>query len=257
VRLGFAVATAADPDVLVVDEILAVGDEAFVHKCLDRIARLQRRGTSIVLVSHDLALVEQLAHRALYLDAGRPAMLGGAGAVVARYRSDVASTEAGQEAAEATARRWGNGDVMIERVELLDETGRPARLVECGRAATIRFVYSVHRPQEDFVFGVAIHREDGAQVFGTNTDLDGWRPESLAGRGEVRLDFPDLALAPGRYLVDVAVHAKGGLAYDYVCEALSFTVTSPVPWPGTYAPRHRWVPDGPRMTAPDRDTRRD
>jgi lipopolysaccharide transport system ATP-binding protein len=250
VRLGFSVAVAAEPDVLVVDEILAVGDEAFAHRCLERIAQLQRRGTAILLVSHDLALVEQLAQRALYLKGGTPVLTGAAGTAVARYRSDVASDEAGAEAAGGTSRRWGNGAVALEQVELVDGTGRPLRLLVSGEPAAIRITYSVRISQEDFVFGVAINREDGSHVFGTNTDLDGWRPERLAGDGQIMLEFPRLELAPGRYLVDAAVHAKTGLAYDYACEACSFTVAAPVGWPGCYAPRHRWQPRGPEMLPP-------
>jgi len=250
VRLGFAVATAADPDVLVVDEVLAVGDESFVHKCLDRIAKLQRGGTSIALVTHDLGMVEQLAHRALYLREGRPVLVGPAATVVARYRSDVASAEAGEEAAPAEVRRWGNRSVVLDAVELIDGSGRPARMVVSGDAAGIRLAYTVNQPQQDFVFGIAIHREDGGLVFGTNTYLDGWTPEQLSQGGEVTLEFPELALAPGRYLVDAAVHAREGLAYDYACEVLRFTVTAPVGWPGSYAPRHVWRPVGPQMEPP-------
>ncbi len=249
VRLGFAVAVAVEPDVLVVDEILAVGDEAFAHRCLDRIARLQRRGTAILLVSHDLGLVEQLAQRALYLKAGRAVVTAPAAAAVARYRSDVASEEAGA-AAPGTQRRWGNGAVTFARVEVVDGAGAPVRLLANGEAAGVRMAYTVQVPQDDFVFGVAIHREDGSHVFGTNTELDGWRPERLGEPGEITLEFPRLELAPGRYVVDAAVHAASGLAYDYVCEVASFTVTAPVGWPGSYAPRHGWRPDGPAMIPP-------
>ena len=250
VRLGFAVAVAVEPDVLVVDEILAVGDEAFAHRCLDRIARLQRRGTAILLVSHDLGLVEQLAQRALYLRGGAPVMTAPAGVAVARYRSDVAGEEAGAGEPAGSARRWGNGAVSLDAVELVDAAGRPLRLLASGESAAVRIAYTVRVPQEDFVFGVAINREDGSHVFGTNTELDGWHPERLAGSGEITLEFPRLELAPGRYLVDAAVHAQGGLAYDYACEALAFTVTAPVGWAGSYAPRHRWTPHGPAMSPP-------
>ncbi len=249
VRLGFAVAVAVEPDVLVVDEILAVGDEAFAHRCLDRIARLQRRGTAILLVSHDLGLVEQLAQRALYLRSGSAVVTGSAAAAVARYRSDVASEEAGATAV-GTPRRWGNGAVALESVEIVDGAGAPVRLLVSGEAAGVRIAYTVRVPQEDFVFGVAIQREDGAHVFGTNTELDGWRPERLAESGEITLEFPHLELAPGRYVVDAAVHAASGLAYDYACEVATFTVTAPAGWPGCYAPRHAWRPRGPAMTPP-------
>jgi hypothetical protein len=248
VRLGFAVAVVAEPDVLVVDEILAVGDERFAHRCLDRIAQLQRAGTAILLVSHDLGMVEQLAHRALYLSAGKPVLVGSAPAVVARYRADVASEEAGAPAPRQVGRRWGNGAVTLETVELLDADGHPVRLLSSGEAAAIRLAFQVKEPQEDFVFGIAINREDGTHVFGTNTQLDGWRPEALAADGEIRISFPRLELAPGRYLVDAAVHTAAGLAFDYACEVLSFTVAAPVGWPGSYAPAHEWVPVGPAMT---------
>ncbi len=248
VRLGFAVAVVAEPDVLVVDEILAVGDERFAHRCLDRIAQLQRRGTAILLVSHDLGMVEQLAHRALYLSSGKPVLVGSAPAVVARYRSDVASEEAGAPAPRQLGRRWGNGAVTLETVELLDAGDHPTRLLSSGEAAAIRLVFRVTEPQHDFVFGIAINREDGAQVFGSNTQLDGWRPEELAVDGEIRINFPRLELAPGRYLVDAAVHTAAGLAFDYACEVLSFTIAAPVGWPGSYAPAHDWVLSGPVMT---------
>ena len=250
VRLGFAVAVAAEPEVLVVDEILAVGDEAFAHRCLDRIARLQRGGTAILLVSHDLGLVEQLAHRALYLKRGEPVAEGAAVAVVARYRSDVATEEAGAEPAAISAKRWGNRAVTLDAVELLDGSGRSVRTLPSGEPAAFRLAYTAHEPQADFVFGVALHREDGGHVFGTNTELDGWQPRQLAGRGEVVLEFPRLELAAGRYHVDAAVHTRAGLAFDYACEALSFLVTAPVGWPGSYAPEHRWQPRGPSMTGP-------
>ena len=246
VRLGFAVAVNTDPEVLVVDEVLSVGDEAFAHRCLDRIARLQREGTAILLVSHDLGLVEHLAHRALYLRAGRPLLSGRAGAVVARYRSDVASEEAGETVASAGA-RWGNGAVTLETVDLLDGHGAAVGSIRSGEPAAIQLAYRVAVPQEDFVFGIALKREDGAHVFGTNTDLDGWRPERLAGAGRMTIEFPRLELAPGRYFVDAAVHSKAGLAFDYACDVMSFLVTAATVWPGCYAPAHDWRPAGPLM----------
>ena len=250
VRLGFAVAVAVEPEVLVVDEVLAVGDAAFTHKCLDRIARMQRKGTAILLVSHDLGLVEQLANRALYLRDGKPVFTGPAGVTVARYRADVAAVETSGEAEQGSPQRWGNNAVTLDAVELLDSRGQPTRLLASGEAAALRLAYTAHEPQTDFVFGISIHREDGTPVFGTNTDLDGWRPERLEGRGEIRISFPHLELAPARYLVDAAIHAHGGLAYDYACEALMFTVGAPAPWPGSYAPAHVWTPQGPAMDPP-------
>jgi ABC-type polysaccharide/polyol phosphate transport system ATPase subunit len=257
VRLGFAVAVAADPDILLIDEVLSVGDEAFTRRCLDRLARMRQRGVTMVLVSHDLDLVRAFADRAVYLAAGRVAADGPADAVSARYRSDAAGEAAGAEpAASGTdrspariveeGRRWGNGDVEILAVEAFAGAGGgPQRLLASGEPCTLRLRYRVHRPVEDFVFGIAWHRADGAQVSGHNTALAGLEPRRLAAAGEVSCIYEALELAPGEYVVDAAVHAADGLAYDYWCDALRLRVTSEVEWPGVWAPRQRWRSSGP------------
>lgn len=254
VRLGFAVAVAARPDVLIVDEVLAVGDEAFGHRCLERIGELQRSGTAILLVSHDLDLVEKLAQRALYLREGSTAFLGPAGAAVARYRSDVAGEEQGEpKQAAPTEHRWGSQAVVLDAVDLLDEDGRVISEAVWGRPAAIRLRFIANEPQDDFVFGIAIHREDGALAFGTNTQVDGWRPRQLEGSGEVTIEFPSLELGSGRYHVDAAVHRSAGFAYDYIREVLTFSVVCPRPWQGYSAPRHRWRLRGPLVDLPEDD----
>jgi ABC-type polysaccharide/polyol phosphate transport system ATPase subunit len=249
VRLGFAVAVATDPDVLLIDEVLAVGDEAFTRRCLDRLARMRQRGVTMVLVSHDLDLVTSFADRALYLERGRIVAEGPADAVVARYRSDAAGDTGRDDDPQVirdidTTRRWGNGDVEIIGVELLvGETS--TRMVSGGSPCQLCIRYSVHRPVEDFVFGVAWHRSDGTQVSGHNTDLAGLEPRRLASDGSVCCVYDSLQLAPGEYLVDVAVHARNGLAYDYWCDALKVCVTSEVEWPGVWSPPHQWQSAGP------------
>jgi ABC-type polysaccharide/polyol phosphate transport system ATPase subunit len=250
VRLGFAVAVAAEPDVLLIDEVLAVGDEAFTRRCLDRLARMRQRGVTMVLVSHDLDLVTSFADRALYLEAGRPVLSGPADAVVARYRSDAAGEPGGpiKETRHVRVveegRRWGNGDVEIREVEVLVGESRQ-RLVPNGGPCRVRVRYRVHRAVEDFVFGIAWHRPDGTLVGGHNTDLDGMAPLRLDRDGEVSCAYDSLELAAGEYLLDVAVHSRGGLAYDYWCDAARIRVTSTVEWPGIWAPKHRWGSSGP------------
>jgi ABC-type polysaccharide/polyol phosphate transport system ATPase subunit len=250
VRLGFAVAVAVDPDVLLIDEVLSVGDEAFTRRCLDRLARMRQAGVTMVLVSHDLDLVSAFADRAVYLRDGRVRAEGPADSVVARYRSDVAGTTGDEPARRAPSvrvveegKRWGTGAVEIEAVELVTDAG-PTRLVPTGPPCRLRIRYRVHEPVDDFVFGVAWHRADGSHIAGHNTALDGLVPGRLEGAGEVRCAYPSLDLAPGDYLVDAAVHAADGLAYDYWCDAARIRVTSGVEWPGTWAPPHRWEWDG-------------
>ena len=250
VRLGFAVAVAVDPDVLLIDEVLSVGDEAFTRRCLDRLARMRQAGVTMVLVSHDLDLVSAFADRAVYLRDGRVRAEGPSDSVVARYRSDVAGTAGDEPARRAPSvrvveegKRWGTGAVQIEAVELVTDAG-PTRLVPTGTPCCLRIRYRVHEPVDDFVFGVAWHRADGSHIAGHNTALDGLVPGRLDGAGEVRCAYPSLDLAPGDYLVDAAVHAADGLAYDYWCDAARIRVTSGVEWPGTWAPPHRWEWDG-------------
>jgi ABC-type polysaccharide/polyol phosphate transport system ATPase subunit len=248
VRLGFAVAVAAEPDVLLIDEVLAVGDEAFTRRCLDQLARMRQRGVTMVLVSHDLDLVTSFADRALYLKDGEIAAEGPADAVVARYRSDAAgdakAVDDQSQRESNDKKRWGNGDIEITNVELvIGEVS--SRLVPGGSACWLCIDYRVHNPVEDFVFGVAWHRSDGTQVSGHNTDLAGFVPARLDTDGKVCCAYDSLELAPGEYLVDVAVHARNGLAYDYWCDALTLRVTSDTDWPGIWSPAVRWRSDGP------------
>ena len=145
-RLGFAVAINVDPDVLLVDEVLAVGDEAFTHKCLDKFAEFRRRGRTIVLVTHTLDLVTRFCDEALWLDGGRVRAQGDPKRVVDAYLLEVAGAEnqagrrpaaraAGREPGSATAPgRWGSKDAEIEQVELL-RAGRPAVRMSSSRAA--------------------------------------------------------------------------------------------------------------------------
>jgi len=250
VRLGFAVAVAVEPDVLLIDEVLSVGDEAFTRRCLDRLARMRQAGVTMVLVSHDLDLVESFADRAIYLKAGRVRSRGTVDSVIARYRSDVAGThekpaedQASSSRVDGQSQRWGSKEAEIVSVELETDAGA-TRLVPTGTACRLQIRYRAQHEIDDFVVGVAWHRPDGTLVTGHNTDLDGHLPRVLGGEGEIGCSYDSLDLAPGEYLVDVAVHAKDGKAYDYWCDAVRIRVTSSVEWPGVWAPCHQWDWDG-------------
>jgi len=251
VRLGFAVAVAVEPDILLIDEVLAVGDEAFTRRGLDRLARMRQQGVTMVLVSHDLDLVADFADRALYLNAGKAVMTGPSDTVIARYRSDVAGSEV-RHAEDAhrvrvveEGRRWGTGDVEILSATVSSD-GRELRVVPTGVPCTVHIRYRVHRPVDDFVFGISWRKLDGTHVGGHNTRMDGLEPRLLEGDGEIRCRYDALDLAPGGYQLDVAVHQGDGLAFDYWCDAARIRVTSPVDWPGVWAPNHTWEGEGPQ-----------
>jgi len=250
VRLGFSIAAHSDPDVLLVDEVLAVGDERFAHRCLEKFAEFERAGKTLLLVSHDLALVAEHCRRALWLDGGRLLADGPAAETVARYRERVAQEEGkgrleeGERRGDAETRGRGegigSGAATIEQVRLLDGAGKPAGRVRSGEAARLEMEVDAPSPLSDFVFGFALTTVAGSVVFGTNTDLEGFQPAQFAGRAVVGLEIPSLTLAPGVYCVDTAIHARDGAPYDYRRDVLRFEVTADRGTAGVWSPPRRW-----------------
>jgi lipopolysaccharide transport system ATP-binding protein len=244
VRLGFALAAHSDPDVLLVDEVLAVGDEAFSHRCLEKFDEFTRAGKTLVFVSHDLTLVAERCRRSIWLDRGRVAFDGPSSESVARYRESVAAQEErrrlGEPPAPAAGQRVGSGAASVENVRLLDGGGKPVARIASGEKAALEMEIRAARPLSDFVFGFAIQTVSGAAVFGTNTDLDGLAAEELAGSASARLELPACALAPGVYSVDAAAHARDGSPYDYRRDVLRFEVTGDRPAAGVWSPPRAW-----------------
>jgi ABC-type polysaccharide/polyol phosphate transport system ATPase subunit len=254
VRLGFAVAVHTEPDVLLVDEVLAVGDEAFAHRCIRRIEEFLGEGRTLLLVSHSLDLVEGVCDRVLWLEGGQQRLVGPPRRVIDAYRQEVAELEgeahltakrerdkAPEEVAEEL--RWGSRDAEITAVRLLVDGAEKYHL-ESGEPAVFEVRARAAQPLDDFVFGVAVQTPRGVECWGTNTDLKGLVPGRFEGEAVVRLACPALRLAPGEYVVDVAIHSREGAPYDYQKRALAFTVTSRERGAGVYFPEHRWEFDG-------------
>jgi ABC-type polysaccharide/polyol phosphate transport system ATPase subunit len=273
-RLGFAVAIHVDPDVLLVDEVLAVGDEGFTHKCLDTFAEFKRRNKTILLVTHSLGLVERFCDEAVWLDAGRMRAEGDPKRVVGAYVTDVerqeerflaatdarAQIESGAvvespapagpgpvDAAEvaadmtkATEGRWGSGGVEIHDVRFLTATGEPTHVFHTGESIAIRFRVRARRPVSDFVFGVGLFTAEGTVVYGTNTEIEELVPDSLSGDAEVGVVIAALDLVEGTYKLDLAVHKRDGAPYDYHRLLYTFRVKSRIKDVGIYRPAHRW-----------------
>jgi len=267
-RLGFAVAIHVDPDILLVDEVLAVGDESFGHKCLDKFADFKRRGKTILLVTHSLGVVERFCDSALWLDRGRVRGLGDPRRVIDAYVTDVNKTEEqnlsieedkvveavsvpAAEAPDGTADeppdmfradagRWGSREVEITKVSLLDREAEVRHIFTSGEPMTVRL--SVHAPTtvSDFVFGIGLFNTEGTCCYGTNTDLDHFVPEALSGSGTVDFVIEHLDLIEGTYKLDVAVHRRDGPPYDYHRLLYTFMVRSRTKDIGIYRPPHRW-----------------
>jgi ABC-type polysaccharide/polyol phosphate transport system ATPase subunit len=264
VRLGFAVAIHVDPDVLLIDEVLAVGDEAFTRKCLDKIGEFRRRGKTILLVTHSLGLAEKMCDDLLWLRHGKMADRGDPKRIVDAYLTYVAGGEEAllaQEHSLATdlvqppegppgdqaavshgyrEGRWGSREIEITEVALLDDRGAPRHVFVPGEAVTLRLSVKAEPRVEDFVFGVGIFTTDGVSVYGTNTHLEDFKSEEACGTGVVTLVLEDLRLVEGTYLLDVAAHKKDGTPYDYHRGLYSFRIKSRIKDVGVYRPRHRW-----------------
>ena len=248
VRLGFSIAAHSDPDVLLVDEVLAVGDEAFAHRSLEKFSEFEKAGKTILLVSHDLPLVAARCRRAIWLDAGRVAADGPAAETVARYRERVAEREGGRRLAPGPLSRGaesiGSGQARVLAARVLDRAGGPAGTLRSGEPATLEMEVRAEVPLEDFVFGFAISTVSGAPVFGSNTAVDGLVPDAFSGAGRVRLEIPAFSLAPGIYSLDAAVHARDGAPFDYRRDILRFEVTSDRAADGVWNPARSWRSEG-------------
>ena len=276
-RLGFAVAIHVDPDVLLIDEVLAVGDQAFTAKCLDKFAEFRRRNRTILLVTHSLDLVERFCDRALWLKHGKTLAEGEPKRVVANYLIDVEQAEEAQlaradaaatahvsaaaistDASEASATqpadvvstpadmfqategRWGSREVEITEVTLLDGAGVPAHVFHAGSALEIRLKTRSHQPTRDFVFGIGVFNADGVCCYGTNTNIEELEPSEMSGDGEVRFRIERLDLVDGTYKIDVAAHRLDGYPYDYHRLLYTFRVKSRARDVGIYRPEHHW-----------------
>jgi ABC-type polysaccharide/polyol phosphate transport system ATPase subunit len=267
VRLGFAVATRIDPDVLLVDEVLAVGDEAFTHKCLDTLADLRRRGRTVLLVTHALDLVTRFCDEALWLDEGRARAQGDPKRVVDEYLMDVSREEdrtwpgerqaaGGPGAAggspdampadmtQAAEGRWGSREAEILAVELRRADGTAGHVFRAGEPMEIHTRVRARRPLADVVFGVGIFRADGTCCYGTNTQIEGAAAGELLGDAEVGFVVDRLDLLDGSYRLDVAITRQDGVPYDYHRLLYSFRVTSPLKEAGVFRPPHRWTFSG-------------
>ena len=228
VRLGFSVAINVDPDVLLVDEVLAVGDENFMRKCSEKFAELRREGTTIVIVSHGLESVRRMCEQVAWLDHGVLQKIGDTGEVVDSYIDEVHVDRQADVGGKGS--RWGSGEARIETVELLDPRGESTTRVHTGDRVTVRLHYAANQTIERPVFGLALHTVDGFHVTGPNTREADCVPDRIEGKGTVDFVVDHLMLLPGTYDITVALTDYGALhPFDYRHRALRFDVDPGTP----------------------------
>ena len=245
IRLAFSVAVASDPDILIIDEALAVGDAVFQHRCLRRIKEIQERGTTILFVSHDAAAIRALCSRAILLHGGTQAADGKPVDVINRYRKLIMSQTAAFDAIEAEETKTAEGDMWVDQlraplrptyrhgdgsaevlsVELLNANHVRVDLVETGEPLLVRMRVLFHEERANPVCGFLIRNRLGIHVYGTNTDLQQMdigpvRPGDVV---EVAFSFNGW-LGPDLFSVTVAVHTADNISFDWLDGAAYFRV---------------------------------
>src|ERR1700722_15398814 len=230
VRLAFSTAIHVDPDILIVDEALAVGDAVFANRCIRKFEELREKKTTVLFVSHDLGLVKQLSNRAIFLLNGRMEAEGEPKHVIDKYIGVVLER---QKAFQQTDRRehptasnrHGDGSSEILDVTLLDESGRPCGVVSSGERVTIRIRTAFRQKIEEPMVGILIRNRIGMEIYGTNTRIENVDLGNYDAGEELDVEFQfECGLTPQTYTIPVAPQYPGGASHDWLDDVISFEV---------------------------------
>ena len=250
VRLGFAVAAHLDPEILIVDEVLAVGDAEFQKKCLGKMGNVSERGRTILFVSHNMAAVNNLCRECIWLDKGRMRMRGPTGDVVHAYlEGGATSTETGEVNLENWPNRYGSGEARIVSACLIGDTGEVTAVVRRSRSMAIEFLID-SRSREPLHLSVQVVADTGERILHmSNWDTDGFRPGALQGRYRVRFELPMVPLSSGSYTFILGLHAESSSQpIDVLVNVLPFRAedvpNSPRPYKTVARNSFCWVPTG-------------
>ena len=252
-RLAFSVAIQADVPILLVDEVLAVGDASFIPKCLDRIDDFRRRKKTILFVSHGLATVEKICDKVVFLKNGRIAAIGEPKRVVNAYLQDIAEkqekafvkkkgerTPARDMGDERREDRWGKREIEIRKVTLRNLQGLEKHVFSPEEGLAVEMDVVSSAAIKDFVFGIGVYDSRGVSCYGTNTNIEEFKPLVIQGEGKVVCRIEKLNLINGTYYLDVAVHKIDGYPYDYHRSLYSFLVSSTLNDVGIARLPHAW-----------------
>jgi lipopolysaccharide transport system ATP-binding protein len=249
-RLAFAIAVAVEPEILLIDEILAVGDASFQRKCQNKMNAFKSDGKTIALVTHDMSALERYCDKVLWLDQGQLKAYGDVQPVMGMYMEHVAELQranlliehagGAEDLRSSRRKRWGSREAEIVSVELFNGTKKPCYLYKTGDKMTIEIIYKTYCPIEDPVFGVGIFRNDETYCYGTNTHIEKIPIPRINGEGTVKFRIDRLDLTEGKYFLDIAIHTEDGIPYDYQTHSYSFEVMSMIKDLGVYRPAHKW-----------------
>jgi len=233
VRLAFATAIHVDPEILIVDEALAVGDAIFANRCIRKFEELKEKGVTVLFVSHDLGLVKQLSHRAVFLLNGEIQAIGAPKDVIDRYigmvlerqKSDREKSE--RSKALKSSFRHGDGSSEVLDVQLFDGEGRSSLVFLAGQQMSIRIRTRYHRHTVKPMVGILIRTRIGIEVYGTNTHVEKYDTGTVEPGDEVQITFRfSCNLTPQQYTLTVATQNSDGSSHDWLDDVLAFDVVS-------------------------------
>lgn len=242
VRLGFSVAVAAEPDVLLVDEVLAVGDEAFQKKSGEKMRGFKSRGKTIVVVSHDMNMIRNFCDRVIYLRNGRVIQQGPTGEIINRYIEDVQARLIDGGAGLGVTHEWGSREIEILNVSFFNTRGEKTFNLKAGDDLIVTLDYFANERIEDPVFGFAIHDSDRVLCFGSNTQIGECRIGTTEGAGEISFRLASLPLLTGDYSLSLSVHSQDHITNYHRQEYFyPFTVLSPFSGEGLFSIPVEWL----------------
>ena len=252
-RLAFAVAINVDADILLIDEILAVGDAAFQAKCFRKLQEIKGKGATIVIVSHSLSQIEQVCERSIWIENGVIRLDGAPRDVHPHYMEQMSRKNQERQAEESATdksvierdeegnlKRWGSGEVRMTAVTVTDAEGAERRAFTPWEPFTIHIEYRAEREVNDAVIGLALYRSDGTMVYGTNTLIDTSKPVTLKGTGSIDLQIGNMPASNGIYSIDLALHRPDGFNYDFWRNICTVDIADKVQTPGEIALPHSW-----------------
>jgi lipopolysaccharide transport system ATP-binding protein len=228
VRLAFATAIHVDPEILIVDEALAVGDAVFANRCVRKFEELRQRKITVLFVSHDLGLVKQLSDRAIFLLNGRIEAQGEPKQVINRYIGVVLEKQQAQQQREqklGASHRHGDGTSEITAVEILNSRGAPSVALPAGEPVVVRVRCRFHQAQDGPMVGILIRNRIGMEVYGTNTRLEQVELGSFHPGDQLEVDFAfECWLTPQEYTLTAATQDSGGYSHDWLDDVIAFSV---------------------------------
>lgn len=249
-RLAFSVAINVNADILLIDEILAVGDVNFQAKCFNKLREIKAQGTTIVIVSHSMGQIEQICDRCIWIHEGKIKGEGEPRDIDNEYlnfmgnkrQTDAEKAEKKKELVEGVDpdKRWGNGKARFTDIYMTDANGKRKNVFASEEAVDICMDYRVKDKVVDAVFGIGIFRSDGLQCYGTNTRIEQFKTFDLEKDGKVRVRIDKLLLLPGKYTLDVAIESDMATPVDYFKESYVFEVFSPIGDVGVTRLDHVW-----------------